>query len=87
MKLEKCICKVDYDVIEDFGMNFQISKIYSYDIFIQPNKIIYMLYEKNLRLSSGYSSLSFNKKGFDTYFIDVKELRKLKLEEIDKRNS
>lgn len=82
--MAKCLCKANYDVVEDFGMNFQIGKIYSYDIFTHNSKTTYMLYEKNLRLSSNYSSLPFNKKGFDMYFVDIIELRKNKLDIIAK---
>ena len=81
--VKKCLCEKDYDVTEDFGMNFIRGKIYEYSVVYSVNLYDhYMLIEPCERLSSGYSTLPFNEIGFKEYFIDLKEVRKEKLKKI-----
>ena len=81
--MKKCICKKNYDVTEDFGMNFIKGRIYDYSMVYSVNDHMnYMLIEPCDRLSSGYSTLPFNERGFNEYFIDLKENRKCKLEKL-----
>lgn len=82
----KCLCIKYYDVELDFGMIFYKGEIYEYKKINSSlsNPAIFILYQQNDRLSSGYSTLTFNKKGFKRFFIDLNKVRRIKLNKIKK---
>lgn len=77
--MKKCICKKNYDLSQDFGINFIKGKNYEYkEINLNMDDTEFYLYESN----SSLRSIPFNKYGFNKFFIDIKEDRKLKLQKI-----
>ena len=62
--MKKCICKKNYDLSQDFGINFIKGKSYEYkETNLNMDDTEFYLYESN----SLFRSIPFNKYGFNKF--------------------
>ena len=75
---KKCVCIKNYNIFEDFSMDFRVGEIYEYEIKLKSDFHPFEMDERTYIVYDSKTNVSFNHY-FHVYFVDLRKAKVKKL--------